>query len=433
MGDFNINFLSKKDDDTKKLLSWQNKYGLSQLIKSHTRVAKKSRSLIDLVMTNVEYCSDAGVINLHISDHQPIYLIKKKSKDNRPTICFKGRSYAKYSKDRLSDALTNDIKGGFRRVGNPNECWDLMESFLMGFLDNVCPIKTFRSKDNTPPWITHDIITLSRDRDTAWATAKTTDSEEDWELARRLRNWTNNSIKAAKADYLRAELEQNKKNPKTFWRNIKHVLPEQSSGVINIKNPVSSETLPKNFQAQAINDFFAGIGEKLAEGFDNENQPILAEFNDEEKLEIRHITQIEVLKLIDSISTYKSSGIDNISSRVLKDFLQLASRELTILFNHILDTGIFPDKWKIATVTPIPKVANATDPSDLRPISLLPIPGKLLEKYVTLSIENFLETKEFFSEGQNGFRKGKSTSSAMSKILDDLLISLNNSHVCVAA
>ena len=91
-----------------------------------------------------------------------------------------------------------------------------------------------------------------------------------------------------------------------------------------------------------------------------------------------------MLKLIDSISIYKSSCIDNVSSRVLKDFLTLANRELTNLYNSILETGIFPDKWKIATVTPIPKVANATNPSDLRPISLLPVPGKLLEKYITL-------------------------------------------------
>ena len=182
-------------------------------------------------------------------------------------------------------------------------------------------------------------------------------------------------------------------------------------------------------QAQVINDFFAGIGERLAEDFDRENQPIPDAVNGLEKLEIRHITQIEVLKLIDSISIYKSSGIDNVSGRVLKDFLQLANRELTLLYNHILDTGIFPDRWKIASVTPIPKVANATDPSDLRPISLLPVPGKLLEKYITLSIENFLETNDFFSDEQNGFRKGKSTSSAMSKFL----VSLNESHTCIAA
>ena len=433
LGDFNINYLSKKADDTKNLISWQTKMGLSQVIKSHTRVSQKSKSLIDLIITDIEHCAAAGVINLHISDHQPVYLIKKKARDLRSRESFKGRSYIHYTKELLSDALTNEIKRGFRETENPNECWDMMENFLVEFLDTNCPIKTFRSKEKTPAWISHDIITLSKDRDVAWAKAKLTNTNEDWALARRLRNWANNSVKAAKADYVANELTESRNNPKTFWRNIKSVLPDQASGQINIKNPINNESLPKDQQAQVINDFFASIGDKLAVGFDNEDQPIPDILGDGDRLELRHITQIETLKLIDCISVYKSSGLDNISGRVLKDFLTITSRELTILYNNILDSGTFPDKWKIATVTPIPKVTNATSPSDLRPISLLPVPGKLLEKYISINIEDYLETNNFFTDCQNGFRKGKSTSSAMAKYLDDVLDGLNESHTCIAA
>ena len=144
-------------------------------------------------------------------------------------------------------------------------------------------------------------------------------------------------------------------------------------------------------------------------------------------LKINNIDRVEVLKLIDSISIYKSSGIDNVSSKVLKDFMVLANREFTHLYNNILATGIFPDKWKIGTVTPIPKVSTATSPSDLRPISILPLPGKLFEKFITKKIENF------FTEHQNGFRKGKSTTNAMSCFMDDIESNLNDSKVCLAA
>ena len=115
-------------------------------------------------------------------------------------------------------------------------------------------------------------------------------------------------------------------------------------------------------------------------------------------------------------SLYKSSGIENISGRIIKDFLTLAAREITVLYNNI-----FPDRWKIATVTPIPKVANAKSPTDLRPISLLSVPGKILEKYITSQIEIFLEGNKFFCDRQNGFRKGKSTSSALVGFLDDTI------------
>ena len=148
-------------------------------------------------------------------------------------------------------------------------------------------------------------------------------------------------------------------------------------------------------------------------------------------LELEHITQPEVIKLFGTISVNKSSGIDIISSRVLKDFLTLASREVTLLYNNIIDSGIFPDKWTIAMVTPIPKISCAVNLTDLRTISLLPIPGKLLEKYLTLNIETYLEDKKFFTENQNGFRKGKSTVGAITKFLDDIVYALNDSEVCI--
>ena len=241
-------------------------------------------------------------------------------------------------------------------------------------------------------------------------------------------------MKAAKATHIQNELNNNANDPKKFWRNIKEVLPDQSGGSINIQNQLTQEIMPKNLQAQEINNFFANVGEKLASKFrSNTQEPPVVDVapDDVPTLTVRNITQVEVLKLIDTISMYKSSGMDNVNSRVLKDFLQLGSREVTHLYNRILDTGVFPDKWKVATITPIPKVPNATSPTDLRPISLLPIPGKLLEKFITVKIQSYLEDKNFFVGAQNGFRKGKSTSAALTSFLDDVIGDLNESRTNV--
>ena len=307
-----------------------------------------------------------------------------------------------------------------------------METFLNKFLNARCPLRTFRTKENTPPWVTHDLIVLAKDRDSAWAKAKLSNSEEDWAIARYLRNLANNSVKAAKANYVRNELDNNRADPKKFWMNIKNVLPESPNGNINIVDSITKNVLPKAQQAQEINNFFATIGKKLDTKF---KEPVEIRDNEYqgEVLEIDPISQVEVLDLIKHISMYKSSGIENISSRVLKDFLTLASREVTILYNRIITSCVFPDRWKIATVTPIPKVQNAQHPTDLRPISLLPIPGKLLEKYITKKITYFLEEKNYFDENQFGFRKNKSTTGALTTILDDIISQLNNSKYSLVA
>ena len=103
LGDFNINYSAKKSCDTKKLISWQHKFGLTQHIKSPTRASKSARSVIDLIFSSIDHCTNSGVLDLHISDHQPVYIVKKKLKDNRSKICFKGRTYVNYSKELLSD------------------------------------------------------------------------------------------------------------------------------------------------------------------------------------------------------------------------------------------------------------------------------------------------------------------------------------------
>ena len=102
---------------------------------------------------------------------------------------------------------------------------------------------------------------LSKHRDRAWNKAESTNNEADWENARRLRNWANNTITAAKTASIQHKLNNNV-NAKRFWFDIKEVLPDQSGGLIDIQNQLTQEIMPKNLQAQEINNFLANVGEK---------------------------------------------------------------------------------------------------------------------------------------------------------------------------
>ena len=97
-------------------------------------------------------------------------------------------------------------------------------------------------------------------------------------------------------------------------------------------------------------------------------------------------------------------------------------QEITYIINYAIIIGDVPEEWKVATVIPIPKVLNPKTASDLRPISLLPIPGKILEKVVHDQIKEFYETTNYLVKSQNGFRKNKSTTNALSLLLDDILL-----------
>ena len=129
----------------------------------------------------------------------------------------------------------------------------------------------------------------------------------------------------------------------------------------------------------------------------------------------------------------KSSGLPLISARILKDALLVLTMQLVYLFNLSLTTGVTPQKWKVASVVPIFKSGRRDSANNYRPISLLPVPDKLLEKIVHIRISFFLETNKVLLEQQGGFRCGKSTVGSVTDFTNDVLRSVNDSKVTMAA
>ena len=113
------------------------------------------------------------------------------------------------------------------------------------------------------------------------------------------------------------------------------------------------------------------------------------------------------------------------SSRFIKDAF-LAIPEIVLhLINLILRTSIYPDSWKIGMVVPIPKVPNPSSVTDLRPITLLPIPGKLVERLIHNRLYPYLEEVGAICHNQNGFRKHHGTPDTIFKLISNITDDLN--------
>lgn len=110
------------------------------------------------------------------------------------------------------------------------------------------------------------------------------------------------------------------------------------------------------------------------------------------RLKFKRISVEETIKQIDSISVTKSSAFHGLSPRLLKDAFDCLPIHLTYIFNLSIDTGIFPTSWKSANVILMPKEGAKDDPNNYRPISLLPLPGKMLEKLVHHRLFLYLDT-----------------------------------------
>ena len=104
--------------------------------------------------------------------------------------------------------------------------------------------------------------------------------------------------------------------------------------------------------------------------------------------------------------------------RVIKLSLMEFSEPLCPIFNEIISTGVYPDRLKIARVVPIHKGDSKSDPKNYRPISIVPIIGKIFECLIYDRLVEFLEQENIICENQFGFRKHKNTEQAILKFFD---------------
>ena len=120
-----------------------------------------------------------------------------------------------------------------------------------------------------------------------------------------------------------------------------------------------------------------------------------------------------VCDLLASLDVSKSSGPDGISARMLKHTAASIAPSVTKLFNISIKSGRVPRAWKLSTVVPIAKSARSHSSDNYRPISLLCVLSKVLEKHIHTLIFNHLKQYYPLSDSQWGFQSGCSTVQAL--------------------
>ena len=93
------------------------------------------------------------------------------------------------------------------------------------------------------------------------------------------------------------------------------------------------------------------------------------------------------------MSKTKSTGLDNISAKLIRECADIISGPLCDLFNKSLMSGIFPDDWKCARVIPLFKQGDSSDLNNYRPISVISVVAKVFERIAYDQLYNFLSTE----------------------------------------
>ena len=206
----------------------------------------------------------------------------------------------------------------------------------------------------------------------------------------------------------------------------------KNRSVDSIFNPAAERLCTGKEANDLMNDYFINIGNDLASnlptcntGYDHDDTcstslPVFEE-----------LTKDHLLKILKKISITKSSGLEEINTRILVDAFTSIPELLVKFYNLSLKNSQIPACLKISKVTPLPKKGDVTLLNNLRPTSNTPLPTKILEKHVNKQIYEYMESNKLFFMHQNGFRKGKSTIRAVNNIANKLYEYKNNGEYSI--
>ena len=148
-----MNYKNTLSPGYKKIVYFENCNNFRQIIKETTRNTDKSKTLINLILTNADHITGSGTIDMFISDHQPVFVIKKKSRNTPDSREFEGRQYKHLDLDSLLNNLADTNWRQFYNITDPELAWVNLQDKIQFELDRQCPIKKIKIKHYIPDWI----------------------------------------------------------------------------------------------------------------------------------------------------------------------------------------------------------------------------------------------------------------------------------------
>ena len=220
-------------------------------------------------------------------------------------------------------------------------------------------------------------------------------------MKKKFKKLVKQKFKESKEAILQQIMNQEKNNPKKFWKLLND-LRSKKEGTMN---PIEMDHWSTYF------DNLHNTKQKPDKHFTNTIlNKLQSKINSITTTSDKDFTMEEILTGIKSLKLNKSSGLDAISNEMIKSGANILSPYLCKLFNHILRSECYPNLWSTGFIVPIYKKGSSDDPSNYRGISICCCTAKLFALLINNRLQKFLVEHDIISKFQIGFVKGKRTS-----------------------
>lgn len=435
LGDLNCNYLTNEYcSRLVKLKLISQVYQLTQLITDPTRITSTSKTLIDVIFANdTSRIKMSGVSHISISDHSLIYTIRKiaiPTKNRHKYITT--RDFRNFNPNKFRADLRTMPWSSINTCESPEDMVDIWQRLFTTVADVHAPVRIRRVRNKRSPWLSTYIRELIVKRNKLKKQAILNNSPESWIEFKKFRNFVNNEIRQAKENYYHSQIQENAGNAKAIWKTINQLMHRKktsNTSINEIKIDGKSFTEPADL-CEILNDHFINIGPNLTSTISESEHSFESYLTSATSAFcLKPTSENVVLNLLKRLPIHKATGLDNISSRLLKESASVISNSLTLIINKSFESGIFPSYWKIGKVFSLFKSGDTTNRQNYRPISILPAISKVCERIVYDQLYDYLSKNNLLNKYQSGFRSLHSTVTALLDATNEWYLNIDKGHL----
>ena len=231
------------------------------------------------------------------------------------------------------------------------------------------------------------------------------------------------SLRNDKYKWQKNKLETCNNDSGKLWKNIRGWLNWSSSGSpTKLYHAGQIVTSPSKL-ANIMNQFFIGKIENIRMELPTPTGDPLSTLKTkmQDRTSVFSLSCIHpetVKQIILSLKNSKSSGVDNIDTHIIKLIVDDALPAITHIVNLSIEQLRFPTLYKRAKVIPLLKKGDPLDPKNYRPVAILCILSKIIERAIFIQIVDYMNKNQYFHPNHHGFRAHHSTTTAMIQMYD---------------
>ena len=233
-------------------------------------------------------------------------------------------------------------------------------------------------------------------------------------------------------EFYDSQFKNNINNMKKSWVLIKEIINKQKSKTVSNQFIINGKntTYPMEI-AEGFNKFYINVGPSLASKIKDKNDICPTTFIKQSNPNSMYMSPVqsdEIVKIINSLKI-SSAGWDDIHSKIVKTSYDIYLDVMTHVFNLSITKGIFPKELKVAKVVALFKSDDCMLLNNYRPVSILPVFSKILEKLMYSRLLSFINKHNLLYKYQFGFREKHGTDIALMILIDKIISALNDGDI----